>query len=60
MLPTVDRLFAFTRVYEVPSIVSEPVGLPDDVPVDDVPVNCTLPVNPEDVKGKSNIPVSVE
>ena len=51
----VDRLFAFTRVYEVPSIVSEPVGLPDGVPV-----NCTLPVNPEEVKGKLSIPVSVE
>ena len=56
MLPTVDRLFAFMSIYELPPIVSEPVGLLPD----DVPVNCTLPVSPEEVKGKLSIPVSVE
>ena len=44
-------LFALTKVYGVPFIDKEPLGLPEEVPV-----NCTLPVNPEGVKGKFKVP----
>ena len=45
-------LFALTKVYGVPCISKEPVGLPEE----EVPVNCTLPVNPVGVKGKFKVP----
>ena len=46
-----SMLFALTKVYCVPCIYKEPVGLPEEVPV-----NCTLPLNPIGIKGKFKVP----